>query len=144
MRLEDNTGRVRIKNAIQLAEKLLSPNSKMMDELIQKNDFKYNSGSGVAVALELQAIPPWPVNVYTYTKKGTKAIGYAELHKGIFVNTECLSWVSDPQLVGLMIHEWSHFRGYSHGSWPFGNFKTEEKCKYSVPYFCSENVSRWL
>lgn len=49
------TTQQKISDAILIAEKLLEYNSKMLIEISKKDDFKYESGKGVEVALALYA-----------------------------------------------------------------------------------------
>ena len=126
--------------AIMVAEKMLSEDSMMMRELQNKNDFKYNSGSGIEVYNKILActvIAP----VFTYRPKlpWSKAMGYSD-GKAIHLNLRKLDGLNLPELVGLLAHEAAHICGFSHGS----NFKNKEKVNHSVPYFISENIQRWL
>lgn len=140
MRFVNMSGKKELDVAIEMANRLLHPSSEMMRELIQKNDWKYNSGSGAEVVTKLVAPRP-AIHVYTYRPKNpwTSALGYFD-GKAIHVNIKAIPKLNAPQLAGLKLHEWSHYCGLSHGN----NYKTKEKCLYSVPYFISENVERWL
>lgn len=121
-----------------IAEEMLYPGSKMMNEIAGKNDFKYDSGSGIDVYLKLSAArKPITVGVYRSKNPWSKAVGYFD-GKGIYINTR--KKLLRDEIVGLFLHEYAHYCGFSHGN----NFKTKEKCLYSVPYWLSENVSKWL
>jgi hypothetical protein len=62
--------------AIDQAESLLSAGSRMIEDISNKNDFKYNSGIGSQIALNLIS-PRDLVNIFTYRPWTTsKAIGY--------------------------------------------------------------------
>lgn len=130
--------------AIERAEDLLSAGSNMIEEVSSKTDFKYNSGSGSQVALNLISQRDL-VNIFTYRPwRKSKAIGYYQ-NGSIFISLYALEKFEIVSLVGLLLHEYAHHCGYNHYS-AFGtsNFKTEHKCKHSVPYFLSENVEKWL
>lgn len=130
----------RITTAINVAEGLLSFKSPMMEEIKLKNDFKYNSGTGEKVFLELYKDHSI-VNVYTYKPfyRWSKVIGYSD-GKSVFINIRKLPNLSLNDIIGNLIHEYSHHCGFSHGS----NTPSEEKNKFSVPYFLSSNLERWL
>lgn len=126
--------------AAKVAERLLSPGSLMLEEIRLKNDFKYNSGTGEEVYQKIvncDAIVP----VFTYRPKWrfTKAIGYFG-RDAVHINIYKLDELEHNELVGLLVHEWLHKAGFGHGN----NYKTKEKVLFSVNYFASENVSRWV
>lgn len=139
-RFTNMTTQQKISDAILIAEKLLEYNSKMLIEISKKNDFKYNSGKGVEVALALHSERSL-VKVYTYKpfNPWTSAIGYSD-GKNVYVNVRKLPGLSLVDLVGNICHEYCHVSGFAHGS----NYKTKEKCLFSVPYFVSENISKWI
>jgi hypothetical protein len=126
-----------IAHAIKEVEKLLSPDSKMIKELSGKKDFKYNSGKDVSSRLleERQ-----PISVFTYRpwNPWTKSMGYFD-GKAIHINITKLNSFDFQELCGLLLHEYAHYCGFFHGN----NFKTQEKCLYSVPYYLSENITKW-
>jgi len=74
-----------------------------------------------------------PFNVFS------KAMGYSD-GKAIYLNSRKFKDFSFNDLVGLLLHERLHMVGFSHGN----NYKTAEKCLYSVNYFVSENIERWI
>lgn len=145
MRFNNRTNNPDVSNAINLAEKLLSSDSKMMQEIRLKNDFKYNSGSGEEVYTILFTPPPWPIPVYTYRPKNpfTKAVAYRDA-LGIHFNVYKIKNLNTVSMTGTLLHELAHDEGFNHGTGWFANRKTKEKCLYSVPYYLSENVSKWL
>lgn len=130
----------KIKLAATDAEKLLEAESEMMKDLLFKNDFKFNSGTGYQVCEKLQLFnKSVPVFTYKPFNPFTKSMGYSD-GKAIFINIRKLDSFSHQDLVGLLLHEYCHMVGFSHGN----NYKTADKVKYSVPYFVSENVGEWL
>ncbi len=58
----------------------------------------------------------------------------------IFFNEYKLNKLSVIDIASTLCHEYSHECGFSHG----GNLKTKYKCEWSLPYYLSENVSKWL
>jgi hypothetical protein len=130
----------KINEAVKIANGVLTAGSSLINDISNKDDFKYNSGHGIQVALNL-ILAREPINVYSYKSINplTKAIGYFD-GEAIWINTRKLDSLNMVDVVGLLLHEYSHYCGYKHGY----NFKSEEKCKYSVPYFLSENVKRWI
>ena len=126
--------------AIMVAEKMLSEDSAMMRELSEKNDFRFNSGNGFEVCQKILActvIAP----VFTYRPKvfWSKAMGYSD-GKAIHLNLRKLDNFNLHELTGLLVHEYLHLVGFSHGS----NFPSTEKNQFSVNFFCSQNIKRWL
>lgn len=140
MRFRNNIIDPKVSEAIKKAEDLLMAGSNMINELTEKNDFKFNSGSGVQVALNL-ILAREPINVYTYKPfyPFSKALGYYD-GEAIWINIRKMQVMNVDSLVGLLLHEHSHYCGYTHGN----NYKSKEKVLYSVPYFLSENVEKWL
>jgi hypothetical protein len=141
VRFKNNTLYKEIDHAIKIAESLLNPNSPMMNELREKNDFAFNSGTGEEVYMKIvncKIIAP----VFTYRPlwRFTAALGYSD-KKGIHLNIYRIDKLDHVSLVSLLCHEASHHLfGFSHGN----NYKTEFKCKHSVPYWLSENAWRFL
>ena len=136
----NNTINQNIKEAICLATDLLTHESKMIDDVMNKNDFKYNSGTGEEVAQKLlRPLPPIKVNTYRPWNPWTKAIGYYD-GTGIYINVRALEWMTVTDITANLIHEYSHYAGFGHGN----NYKTNDKVLFSVPYYLSENISRWL
>ena len=135
--------------AIMSAERLLNNTSPMFNELTNKSDFKYDSGSGIKVVMNM-SIERKEIPVFTYYPKYpfSSAIGYFD-GKAIHLNARKLPYMHMKDIVANLIHEYAHYCGYHHrdsGLWGKRreNYKTENKCLYSVPYFLSENVARWL
>jgi hypothetical protein len=121
----------------------LSEPSHLLDDCFNKNDWKYNSGTGLDVFTALTK-ERTPINVYVVPSKNTKAVAYFQNGK-IYIYQNYLDTASITNLAGTLLHEWAHYCGFNHNS-SFGtsNFKTKAKCLYSVPYYLSENVSRWV
>jgi hypothetical protein len=124
--------------AITHAELLLTEYSDMIFDVSQKNDFKYDSGLGMHVAqvllLKRDIIPVFhykPMNPFS------RVIGYFQDGKQ-YINKR--KKLSHPALVGNLIHEYSHYCGFKHGN----NTRTAEKCLYSVPYYLSDNIEKWM
>lgn len=139
MKFDNRTIEPRVYKAIMDAEYLLLPDSKMMAELAVKDDFAFNSGTGKEVVHKIvNCNKKAAVYFYKPFNPFTKALGYSD-GKDIHLNVRVFDKLSHNDLVGLLCHEWLHFL-FSHGN----NYKTEFKVKFSVNYFVSENVSRWL
>ncbi len=139
-RFINNTSNSEIDEAIKIANSLLNENSPMIKAVLNKTDWKYNSGTPLTIVHKLLEARN-PINVYSYTKYKTKAIGYFD-GKNIYVNSA--SGIKGLDLVGNLIHEYSHYCGFHHGTGWFRNYKTKEKCLYSVPYYLSENIHIWV
>jgi len=140
MRFENRTLDKNINAAIITANQLLDFDSVMTGVLLDKNDWKYNSGTGKEVfgmIMDYHKIAP--VFFYKPFNPFTKAMGYSD-GKAIYLNSRKFKDFSFNDLVGLLCHEYLHMVGFSHGN----NYKTEEKCLYSVNYFVSENIGKWL
>jgi urease accessory protein UreE len=139
-RFYNMTTQQKISDAIVIAEKLLEYNSAMLIEISKKDDFKYNSGKGVEVALALHAERSL-VKVFTYKPKWvfSKAIGYSD-GKAIYVNLRKLPEMSVIDVASNLLHEMAHHAGFNHSN----NYKTQDKVLYSVPYYLSENISKWM
>jgi predicted SprT family Zn-dependent metalloprotease len=110
----------------------------MANDLTMKTDWKYGTKGDVLKTL-LQEREPIHLFTYRPWNPFTKAIGYFD-GKDIHININKLPRLSNSDLVGLLLHEYAHYCGFTHGN----NYKTEEKCLYSVPYYLSENVEKWL
>lgn len=140
MRFVNNTNNATVDRAIKIAEELLKPDSKMMLDLMVKNDWKYDSGDGIAVVSKIQAPKaPIEVNFYKPWNRWSSAIGYFD-GKAIFINIRKFPFMYIDDIVANLCHEYMHYVGFHHGN----NYKTEEKCLYSVPYFVSENIKLWI
>jgi len=140
MKFQVNIISKEVKAAAIVAEGLFHPNSLMMEELGVKDDFKYNSGTGFEVfskimrfdkTIQIFSYKPW----YVYSK----AIGYSD-SRGIHINLRKLGILSHADIVGWIVHEAMHQVGFSHGN----NYKTEDKVSFSVPYYVSSNIEKWL
>ena len=129
-----------INAAIITANEMLNGSSKMMLELSHKNDFKFNSGDGETVWLKIVNYKGvTPVFFYKPFNPWTSAMGYSD-GKAIYLNSRKFDSFTFSDLVGLLLHEKLHIIGFGHGN----NYKTSDKCLYSVNYFVSENVRKWL
>lgn len=140
MRFRNNMMDFKMKEAVDIANGLLTAASPLIKHITDKDDFKYNSGYGVQVALSL-ILSRDCINVFSYRSINpfTKAIGYFD-GEAIWINTRKLKHLSIADIVGFLLHEYSHYCGFKHGN----NYKTEDKCLYSVPYYLSENVKKWM
>lgn len=140
MRFRNNIIDPKVSEACVEASNLLKEGSRMILEISAKNDFKFNSGSGEEIAKNL-LVQRDPINLYVYKPlyPFSKAIGYYD-GEAIWINLRKMSVMGLEDLVGLLLHEYAHYCGYKHGS----NYKSKDKCQYSVPYFLSENVGRWV
>lgn len=141
MRFKNNVINKEVANACVVANELLTEGSLMLEEIRKKNDFAYNSGTGEEVynkIIKCKTVVP----VFTYRPKWffTKALGMTK-NNAIHLNIYALDNMDEKALVGLLCHEWLHAGPkFSHSN----NYKTEFKCKHSVNYWVSENVSKWI
>jgi hypothetical protein len=139
MRFKNLTYKGAVDAAIADATRLLKFDSKMLNDIFNKRDFKYDSGPSHLIANSLELIRE-PIDIYTYRPwYPSRAIGYFD-GEAIHLNLRKLPALTHVDLVGNLLHEYAHYCGFHHGN----NYKTEEKCLYSVPYFISENVGQWL
>lgn len=139
-RFINETGRFEIDRAILKAETLLDPASPLLLALSRKSDWRFNTGSGFGVWSAFHSCDKIiPVRTYRPWNPWTKAIGYFD-GKAIYINAKKLPKMTHMDLVANLCHEYAHAAGFSHGD----NYKTEEKCRYSVPYFISETIERWI
>jgi hypothetical protein len=129
-----------LNDAIDKANEMLVYNSPMMLELLSKDDFKYNSGLGFTVHEKIVGFNKTvPVFFYKPFNPWSAAMGYSD-GKSIYINSRKFPSMVFSDVVGLLLHELMHQVGFNHGN----NYKTEDKCLYSVPYFVSENVGKWV
>ena len=146
MRFENRTNYQIITDAIYKADSLLSPESVMAKDIIQKNDWKYGAPkSGSLVLLRLVATQPKPIPVFTYKpKKPTLATGHVDAI-GIHLNVNLIDKIQLSEVVGFALHEWAHVCDFDYWS-PFGtsNFRTKNKELYSVNYWLTANAWRWV
>jgi hypothetical protein len=142
VKFENRTNNENIKRAIFVAHDMLQPDTDMYDSVFYKDDWKYDGiKQGSHVIYNLIDIKRPVAQVFTYKpfNPWTSAIAYFD-GKAIHFNIRKLPFLTVEQITGTLLHEYAHYCGFTHGN----NFKTKEKCLYSVPYFLSENVSRWL
>jgi len=140
MRFRCNIIDPKVVEAVKKAEDLLQAGSNMIFDVSNKNDFKYGSGSGVQIAVNLIKLRE-PIDIYAYKPfyPFIKAIGYYD-GEAIWINIRKMKVMNIDALIGLLLHEYAHYCRYSHGN----NYKSKGKLLYSVPYYLSENVSKWL
>lgn len=138
-RFQNSTvGVSKLVEAIRLAESDFLHSSEIMNAVRLKNDWKYGAGTGEEVAFELTKERPL-ISVYvSRASRPTKALG-------VFANgvitfyDHYLETASIEDLRRSLRHEYSHYCGFNHNSalWT-SNYKTKDKCLYSVPYWLSE------
>lgn len=138
-RFDNRTLNSKISDAVKISDELLSPGSKMLNEIRAKNDWGYNSGTGEEIYQKIvtsKVVAP----VFMYRAWfWSKALGYSD-STGIYINSRKIDSFSVSDLVGLLTHEISHQMGFNHGS----NYPSDDKNLRSLPYFISFNISRWL
>lgn len=143
-RFINKTGNNLVTSAIFAAEVLLDGDSEMMHEIRKKNDFKYGSGSGQDVYLGLYRQRELVnVNFYKTFNPFSSVIGYSN-GRELFINERKIGSLTLSDIIGNLCHEYAHHAGFNHGTGRTRNYKTEDKCLYSVPYFVSENVGKWI
>jgi hypothetical protein len=139
MRFKNLTYKGVVDAAAADATRLLKLDSKLMAALLSKSDFKYDSGPTDKIVFKLLENRE-PIDIYTYRPwYPSRAIGYFD-GEAIHLNIRKLPALTHADLVGNLLHEYAHYCGFHHGN----NYKTEDKVKYSVPYYLSENVAAWL
>lgn len=138
MRFFNRTDSIIIDAAIDDAQKLLLPDSKMLSDIKNKNDWKFNSGTGSDAVIKL-ITPKMPIDVYHYKPiyPWSAALGYYD-GEAIYINYKKV--LNHEAMVGLLLHEYAHYCGFMHGN----NRKTREKVLFSVPYWLSSNVGNYL
>jgi len=140
-RFQNSTvGLPKLIEAIRLAELDLHPDSELTGKVLDKNDWKYNSGTGKKVYLQLTEQRQF---VSVYVKKGNpKSAAIGAYSKGVITLYEhYVERATVDDLRASLRHEYAHYAGFGHKSGPFGltsNYKTKDKCLYSVPYWLSE------
>lgn len=140
MRFRNNIIDSRINDAVKKANDMLQAGSNLIEHISSKEDFKYNSGMGIQIALNL-ILAREPIDIYVYKSINpfSKALGYFD-GESIWINSRKIDSLNSSELIGLLLHEYAHYCGYKHGN----NYKTLDKCLYSVPYYLSENVELWV
>jgi hypothetical protein len=132
-----------LSNPIQVIESLLTPYSIMTKDLKKNADiFKYNTPKNF---IELLLEKKEPISIFTFKPKNpwSKVIGYYQNGK-IHLNIKKLPFMTEDEIIGFLLHEYAHYSGLNHGSGPLRNYITEDKLKYSVPYYLSQNVKKWI
>jgi hypothetical protein len=128
-----------VAHAIKQVESMLEPGSTMVKHLQSKNDWRFKSGtSGEVISRLLEDREPISVFTYRPWNPFSKAIGYFD-GKSIYLNVRIVDNFDFNLVCGLLLHEFSHYCGFTHGN----NFKTNEKMLYSVPYYLSTNVEKF-
>lgn len=142
MRFQNNTIHREIDQAIELAEDLLNMGSNLSTSLAVKNTWKYdNIKMGITVVENLIIVKRKPIQVLTYKPRIPWSMAIGGFKNGhIQINIKKLPYMTTVEIAANLLHEYAHYCGYSHGN----NFKTKEKVQFSVPYFLSENVSKWI
>lgn len=136
MKFINETGSNLFYKAIEIAENALTSSSYIMALVSYKNDWKYGTNmTGAEVVKKLCNFEGHiSVKLYKSFNPWSAAIAYYD-GKDIYFNTRKLS--KSPLIItSTLVHEWSHHCGFKHGN----NYKTKDKCLYSVPYFLSENI----
>ncbi len=138
MKFVNKTNKIIIESAILDAELLLKPDSQLMKDIFAKKDWKYNSGSSGDIFLNLLR-PRDPIDVYYYKPiyPWSSVLGYFD---GEAIHLNYKKILNHKAIVGLLLHEYAHYCGYGHGN----NYKSKEKCLYSVPYWLSENIGDYV
>lgn len=141
MRFVNMTNNASLNEAAQKAEMLLEPGSKMLWELWHKDDFKYETEKNGDHYLKLIENRE-PVKILTYKPlwRFTSAIAMTSGDGAIHFNIYKLDKTSLASKVGTILHEYAHICGFKHGN----NYRTKEKDQFSVPYYLSSNVEKWL
>lgn len=124
--------------AIRLAEDDLVEHSDLMLLVADKKDWRYNAGTGAKVWLQLTQERPL---VSVYVKKGNpKSAAIGSYSDGVITLYEhYVERATLEELRASLRHEYAHYAGFNHfSSWGTSNYKTKDKCLYSVPYWLSE------
>lgn len=126
--------------AILLAEQDLHSTSWIMLKALEKNDWKYNAGTGPEVYLQLVEEREL---VSVYVKKGNpRSAALGMYSNGVITFYEqYVETATVDELRASLRHEYAHYAGFNHHSGFRGltsNYKTKDKCLYSVPYWLSE------
>lgn len=84
------------------------------------------------------------IHLYIPTKKTSEIGGWdgKKIRLNVHYITQCIEDGEQGlmNLVGTILHEWSHACGMNHGTGWFRNFRTKHKSRYSVPYYISDNT----
>lgn len=128
----------KVKIAAGIASAMLHQESYLMGLIKDKNDFKYDSGTGEQIYDKFKSTSfMLPVFSYKPLNRWTSAIGYYQSGR-MFINGYKLPSMTVQEIAANLCHEYCHAIGYHHGN----NFKTEDKMLYSVPYYVSEHVQK--
>lgn len=127
----------KVSEAALIAERLLTIDSKLMKAILNR-EFKYDSGPSPQIVTRL--LEGKPIEVTTYTPwRFSRAVGMYDGQR-INISTRALSWMTLEDVAGLLLHEFSHSVGLTHGN----NFPSRDKDEYSVPYFISSKIKEFL
>lgn len=130
-----------IQGAITLAEQYLVKDSKLIYTIEHKVDWKYDSFKQGPIHRNLIKMRGEVViKCITPEREGTAMIANYPGGALIELNALTVGTLSKHRLAGAILHEYAHYCGYHHqGRGPIGylrrNYRTEDKNKYSVPYF---------
>ncbi len=127
--------------AKEIAESLLTANSKMMTDLAYKSDWAYPpiySGQAL-VNLLIQEREPVAITTYRPWYWRSPVIAYHQSGV-IHFNDRKFYQLDHISMTGTLLHEYAHYCGLSHGN----NYKTNHKVQFSVPYYISENIKLWI
>lgn len=139
-RFQNNVISQTMRDAVNIANYLLEPTSPMMQDLALKNDFKYNSGTGIQVVEKLLKEKPL-LKIQTYRPWYRWSSAIASYSNGVVsFNVYKIESLDAVDMAGTLVHEYCHHSGLSHSN----NYKTKDKSLYSVPYYCSDNIINWL
>ena len=138
-RFQNSTvGIPKLVEAIRLAEADLHSTSWIMLKALEKNDWKYGAGTGSEVYFQLTQ-ERTPVSVYM-AKGNPKSAALGTYSNGVITFYEhYVERATIEELRRSLRHEYAHYAGFNHfSSFGTSNYKTKDKCLYSVPYWLSE------
>ena len=147
MRFQNMTIHPFITDAVKVAEYIIEGKvlyQKLKEKHYSREWFKYDTGTFTDVVTKLKSNHS-PISILTYDPGyKSKSIGYYQ-DSEIYLNVRTIHSLKSFEIVGFLLHERAHFLGFHHvdkGWWGKirANYKTANKCKYSLPYWLSENV----
>jgi hypothetical protein len=140
LRFDNRTANTALNPLIKRANELLDIGSNMMLAVRYKDNFRYNSGAGLDIALKFHSCEKVaPIFFYRPKNPFTKALGYSK-NGEVYLNSKKFNYFTEVDIIGLLVHEYAHVAGFSHGS----NYPSTEKNNFSVPYYLSHNISKWI
>lgn len=133
-------GNNNINDGIKLAERYFSHDSKLIQLICEKTDWKYNTPK-MPKLREMLLAKIDTINIYTYRPKWrwSKAISYYQ-NGAIYYNIYKLDSLTVQEIAANLCHEYCHALGFGHGN----NFKTQDKVNFSIPFFVSESILKGL